>query len=803
MAGENNIVDDFELDLEIESISLDDIDISELDEFSTDSISSTEDSGLQDLSLDGLEESEPFSAPSPIAATAEEATLEQLESKASAPLPDPGQGISVPDIADLEEISPLGAAETLNIINETPEPALIDNSEIKPVEEIKRESDDKTFHKEHALEEAYVFNADDEIISIDGQELDQVIYGENTAIGSIPLIDAPQDNETSPIPAQTEAQEELIEIQEITPAPSLDYEDSSVNPGDFSESTETESLDIPDMEEDEEPISLSIDELNDIEVSEDTGAASFTAPTEPARTFSLQSPLNDEFDFVPQSDGISSSPSAPSVPETISLGEPLAIPETPVDLAETTTDKAPDTDVEELYAIYNQTEPVTETITPENEILEATSEDLPELDTSFNLDNSVSPAVSTAEIPPVEEAEIIDLEEDNLVIPYSEEISEEEETVEDEIISESFTAQDTEETEEWVLDTETPVKFSAEQEVEDITLEPVDLDDSTPLTENLTENGSPIVLEPVEMDEEILELDTFESPTTAMISESNELPHSETESPVFTEISEEVVEPAMPATDSKENMPPITTQDSEITDDELTPIEEEISISQNDFMKMASLDEKETSGDIRTNDLEDINIPEPELEGSVQPIAEASDAEDFESEPVITLDETPDFADSLSDIEDISIQEDSEVISIDDDFSFAEDTTESLIIAAAPDSQPDTIDTPLPVPDEIEEDHVELEESALSETPGSLEHEPLNPEMYGLQSSAENPSREEKEQIIQQRVDSLSPDTKDEMKKVLNYLDNLLEDLPEEKIKEFSQSEYYDLYVKILDKLGV
>lgn len=57
--------------------------------------------------------------------------------------------------------------------------------------------------------------------------------------------------------------------------------------------------------------------------------------------------------------------------------------------------------------------------------------------------------------------------------------------------------------------------------------------------------------------------------------------------------------------------------------------------------------------------------------------------------------------------------------------------------------------------------------------------------------------------VIEEKMETLSDETKDELKSVLCYLDNLLEDLPEDKIKEFAKSEYYDLYVKILDKLGI
>ena len=44
---------------------------------------------------------------------------------------------------------------------------------------------------------------------------------------------------------------------------------------------------------------------------------------------------------------------------------------------------------------------------------------------------------------------------------------------------------------------------------------------------------------------------------------------------------------------------------------------------------------------------------------------------------------------------------------------------------------------------------------------------------------------------------------KDNLKIIFKYLDDLLNNLPEDKIKEFAQSKYYDLYTKFLDNLGV
>jgi hypothetical protein len=47
-----------------------------------------------------------------------------------------------------------------------------------------------------------------------------------------------------------------------------------------------------------------------------------------------------------------------------------------------------------------------------------------------------------------------------------------------------------------------------------------------------------------------------------------------------------------------------------------------------------------------------------------------------------------------------------------------------------------------------------------------------------------------------------APDT-EELKSVMGYLDNLLGELPDDVIEKFAQSEYFKLYQKIMDKLGI
>lgn len=47
------------------------------------------------------------------------------------------------------------------------------------------------------------------------------------------------------------------------------------------------------------------------------------------------------------------------------------------------------------------------------------------------------------------------------------------------------------------------------------------------------------------------------------------------------------------------------------------------------------------------------------------------------------------------------------------------------------------------------------------------------------------------------------PDKKEDLAKLFSYLDGLFEKLPEEAVKKFAQSEYFDLYVKVMNEIGV
>lgn len=99
-----------------------------------------------------------------------------------------------------------------------------------------------------------------------------------------------------------------------------------------------------------------------------------------------------------------------------------------------------------------------------------------------------------------------------------------------------------------------------------------------------------------------------------------------------------------------------------------------------------------------------------------------------------------------------------------------------------------------------EAETVEVSLADLGVTANEEVSEPIVSEAYMEAPVAEEMDRR---QVIETNLDTLSGTTREELRKVIQYLDNLLADLPEEKIKEFAQSEYYDLYMKIMEKLGL
>jgi hypothetical protein len=98
----------------------------------------------------------------------------------------------------------------------------------------------------------------------------------------------------------------------------------------------------------------------------------------------------------------------------------------------------------------------------------------------------------------------------------------------------------------------------------------------------------------------------------------------------------------------------------------------------------------------------------------------------------------------------------------------------------------------------------EAKEKVEEETRGAEEVISFVEESIGLPEVEEKTlSIEERGAKIEEAIEGLSDVEKEALRKVLKYLDKLLESLPEDKVREFASSEYYDLYVRLFDKLNI
>jgi len=69
-----------------------------------------------------------------------------------------------------------------------------------------------------------------------------------------------------------------------------------------------------------------------------------------------------------------------------------------------------------------------------------------------------------------------------------------------------------------------------------------------------------------------------------------------------------------------------------------------------------------------------------------------------------------------------------------------------------------------------------------------------------VSSSGTSTSTEDAKDVVGEEIPT---NIKKDIKSVLSYMDQLLESLPEEKIKEFAESEYFEMYHRLFSELGI
>ena len=95
---------------------------------------------------------------------------------------------------------------------------------------------------------------------------------------------------------------------------------------------------------------------------------------------------------------------------------------------------------------------------------------------------------------------------------------------------------------------------------------------------------------------------------------------------------------------------------------------------------------------------------------------------------------------------------------------------------------------------------VEPEETEISDTIKDLDINTKTPE---IDTVTQEPTEEKEPEVEKEDNGVFTEELKGEIKTVLAYMDQLLENLPESKIEEFAKSEHFHVYKKLFDELGL
>ena len=244
-----------------------------------------------------------------------------------------------------------------------------------------------------------------------------------------------------------------------------------------------------------------------------------------------------------------------------------------------------------------------------------------------------------------------------------------------------------------------------------------------------------------------------------------------------------------------------------------------------------------TGSDFDLDSLSDLTIDNSQLSQDIPEEEPASSEESASSEEFASLEEPALSQDALDDIDidipgedDSLVQEQSE--KEDEEISFdtvdtgdtgASGTEETVIPEGF---EAGIEESPVPFDDDLDEDIAADDFSGALDIPGTDTEDTAagaepeaEPEAFALTSVQAGIEEEEKASLpaAQTAIRAESPQApgtgkddleipsalKSELRNILGYMDRLLESLPEEKIEEFAKSEYFDSYKKLFTELGL
>ncbi len=237
---------------------------------------------------------------------------------------------------------------------------------------------------------------------------------------------------------------------------------------------------------------------------------------------------------------------------------------------------------------------------------------------------------------------------------------------------------------------------------------------------------------------------------------------------------EELVEKIMPSTE-------LETSEELYEDIEKVPLSQ-VSFDEND--DMISLTPEELQEIVSSQDVEESNN-----QAKVMDKEELSATSEDDESIALTEDELNDILGS-SDIQEENLTEISEKLS------------EELEIESPIDMQGD--EEPLPEPI-LEEESVALTEEEIDHILEDSDEPPVE----DIERDIVVPSpddidlTESRSQMLAEKMQSELGINTEELKKIISYLDSLFDYLPESVIREFSRSEYFNIYKKVIETLGI
>jgi len=215
----------------------------------------------------------------------------------------------------------------------------------------------------------------------------------------------------------------------------------------------------------------------------------------------------------------------------------------------------------------------------------------------------------------------------------------------------------------------------------------------------------------------------------------------------------------------------------------------------------------------------DLELPEEELTLEEETVAEAPVPEDtiedeLEEIPVFTeesleeLSEAPVPEESEAAIAELTAEDSMEGITLLDDLEELEELEDSgpeEMLEEVPTEiagEADLADIELELPEE----ELTLEEKTIAEAP--VPEETIEDELEEIPVEIEEAALPEgfsthDAASAAPETQNLPDDLRSDIKSVLSYLDQLLESLPEEKIREFADSEFFGIYKKLFEDLGL